>query len=80
VDGALPAANLAAEGLPSLVAGDAGGFGELDEDGDRVPEAVAVEPAGDVEVGEPVVAGGQLLDPCGQGLHELGDAVGAFGC
>ena len=42
-DAVLAAADLAAEGLPALVAGDAGGVGALGEDGEGVEEAVAVE-------------------------------------
>jgi hypothetical protein len=54
-------------------------MGRLGEDGDGVPEAVAVEPAGDIEPSPPVLTAGQLGHAFDQALHELGHSVAAGG-
>src|SRR5262249_54399748 len=66
-DGVLSTPDVAAEALPAPVAGDVGRLGALSEDGDGVPEAVAVEARGDGQVVEPPVAGHEGFDTGGQG-------------
>jgi hypothetical protein len=81
-------ADLPAEGLPLAGAGDVGGVGSLSENEDAVVRAVAVEAAGDVEHGGPVVAadecfhrGGELfvraLQSIGRGGHRVLPSVKA---
>jgi hypothetical protein len=75
-DALFASSDLAAEGLPGAVAGDAGGVGALGEDEQEVVQGVGPEPSGGVEEALPVLAIDEVLDGGDESVVRFGESVG----
>ena len=79
-DAFLALADVPAQPKPRVEAGDLCCLGPLQSDEERIPKAVAMKAALNVEPCQPLVGAGEPGDPFGQGGQDLGLLVGAVHC